>query len=64
MNSNVAKKLDDNYDRLQWSGEEYILEELTDEVKVINKSEEVYSREVMYWMGYTYILALLYKRVK
>lgn len=54
MNSNVAEKLDDNYDRLQWSGEEYILEELTDEVKVINKSEEVYSREVMYWMGYTY----------
>lgn len=54
MNSNTAKKLDDSYDRLQWSGEEYILEELTDEVKVIYKGEEVYSREVMYWMGYTY----------
>lgn len=54
MNSNTAKKLDDSYDRLQWSGEEYILEELIDEVKKVNKSNEVYSREVMYWMGYTY----------
>ena len=28
MNSRTAAALDDTYDRLQWAGEEYILEEL------------------------------------
>ncbi len=31
MNSRAALALDDIYDRLQWAGEEYILEELDDE---------------------------------
>lgn len=31
MNSKTSAALDDVYDRLQWSGEEYILEELDDE---------------------------------
>ena len=30
MNSNSAAALDRLYDRLQWAGEEYILEELDD----------------------------------
>ncbi len=45
---------DDVYDRLQWAGEEYILEELNDEVNGLKKAGTAYSSEVMYWIGYTY----------
>lgn len=38
MNSKTAAALDDVYDRLQWAGEEYILEELDDEVKGLGKA--------------------------
>ena len=54
MNSQTAAALDDVYDRLQWAGEEYILEELNDEVKGLRKAGTVYSSEVMYWAGYVY----------
>jgi len=54
MNSKTAIALDDTYDRLQWAGEEYILEELSDEVGGLTKAGETYSNEVMYWAGYTY----------
>lgn len=54
MNSRTAAALDDTYDRLQWAGEEYILEELNDEVGGLKKAGEYYSTEVMYWAGYTY----------
>ena len=54
MNSKTAASLDDVYDRLQWAGEEYILEELDDEVNGLKKAGTTYSLEVMYWMGYTY----------
>lgn len=54
MNSKAAAALDDVYDRLQWAGEEYILEELEDEVCGLKKAGETYSAEVMYWTGYTY----------
>lgn len=54
MNSRTAAALDDTYDRLQWAGEEYILEELNDEVGGLKKAGECYSCEVMYWAGYTY----------
>ena len=54
MNSKTAAALDDVYDRLQWAGEEYILEELNDEVGGLKKAGEVYSTEIMYWIGYTY----------
>ena len=54
MNSRAAAALDDVYDRLQWAGEEYILEELDDEVNGLKKSDVMYSREVMYWTGYVY----------
>ena len=54
MNSKTAAALDDVYDRLQWAGEEYILEELDDEVKGLGKAGITYSQEVMYWAGYTY----------
>lgn len=54
MNSRVAVALDDVYDRLQWAGEEYILEELNDEVNGLKKAGTVFPKEVMYWIGYTY----------
>lgn len=54
MNSRAAAALDDIYDRLQWAGEEYILEELDDEVNGLKKAGAVYSLEVMYWAGYLY----------
>ena len=41
-------------DRMQWAGEEYILEELNDEVGGLKKTGISYSMEVMYWSGYTY----------
>ncbi len=54
MNSKTAAALDDVYDRLQWTGEEYILEELTEEVHGLKKAGKTYPSEVMYWAGYTY----------
>lgn len=38
MNSKTAVALDDIYDRLQWAGEEYILEELNEEAHGLKKS--------------------------
>ena len=54
MNSRAAAALDDTYDRLQWAGEEYILEELEEESGGLPKAGTLYSNEVMYWTGYTY----------
>lgn len=54
MNSRTAAALDDIYDRLQWAGEEYILEELDEEVRGLKKAGTIYTTEVMYWTGYTY----------
>lgn len=55
MNSNVAKSLDSKYNRLQWAGEEYLLEELKAEgnEKLI-KGTNTFSSEIMYWIGYIY----------
>ena len=54
MNSKTAAALDDVYDRLQWVGEEYLLEELNDEVHGLKKAGATYPLEVMYWTGYLY----------
>lgn len=54
MNSRAAAALDDVYDRLQWAGEEYILEELDEEANGLKKAGAVYPLEVMYWTGYLY----------
>lgn len=54
MNSRTAAALDDVYDRLQWAGEEYILEELNDEAGGLQKAGTSYPREIMYWAGYVY----------
>lgn len=54
MNSRAAAALDDVYDRLQWAGEEYILEELDEEAGGLKKAGIAYPKEMMYWAGYTY----------
>ena len=54
MVSRTAAALDDVYDRLQWAGEEYILEELDDETEGLLKAGKTYSKEVLYWSGYLY----------
>ena len=54
MNSKTAAALDQSYDRLQWAGEEYILEELNEEVGGLKKGGTTYHNEIMYWSGYTY----------
>ena len=55
MTSEVAKALDSTYNRMQWAGEEYLLEELVDISgdKITNEGE-VYSKNILYWMGYLY----------
>lgn len=55
MTSEVAKALDSTYNRMQWAGEEYLLEELvaTCGEKITNNGE-VYSKDILYWIGYLY----------
>ena len=55
MRSDVAKALDSTYNRMQWAGEEYLLEETIDNSNgKIPSSTTPISSEVMYWMGYIY----------
>ena len=55
MKSDVARYLDSKYNRLQWAGEEYLLEELLDEKgKEILWNGEQYSRDILFWIGYLY----------
>ena len=55
MTSEVANALDSKYNRMQWAGEEYLLEELVDVSEgKITVEGEVYSKNILYWMGYLY----------
>ena len=53
MNSETAKQLDSDYNFLQWAGEEYILDQLTDEKEIIQNGN-TYDLNTIYWMGYIY----------
>ena len=53
MNSEVAEHLDLPYNKLQWMGEEYLLDELKDE-KDLSVVGEKYNLDVLYWIGYLY----------
>ncbi len=53
MNSEVAEHLDSPYNKLQWMGEEYLIDELKDE-KILSTEGEKYAPEVLYWIGYLY----------
>ena len=55
MKSATAKALDSTYNRMQWAGEEYLLEEVIDEAgDKFKKPGEVYSEVLIYWIGYIY----------
>ena len=55
MTSETAKALDSNYNRMQWAGEEYLLEEIIEVADdKLKKCGEVYSKDVLYWVGYLY----------
>ncbi len=55
MTSEIAKALDSEYNRMQWAGEEYLLEEVISAMgNKISVDEDVFSEEVLYWIGYIY----------
>ena len=55
MLSDTAKILDMKYNRLQWAGEEYLLEEIIDESNSsIPVNNNIYNNETLYWTGYIY----------
>lgn len=55
MKSATAKALDSTYNRMQWAGEEYLLEEVCDEAgEIFDKLGEVYAEDLIYWIGYIY----------
>ena len=55
MNSETAKALDSTYNRMQWAGEEYLLEEVVDGSEdKLSLSVEIYSKDMIYWIGYIY----------
>lgn len=55
MKSTTAKALDSTYNRMQWAGEEYLLEEVIDEAgDRFEKPGEVYMEELIYWIGCIY----------
>lgn len=54
MNSDTAAAFDLPYDRMQWAGEEYILENLLDEVGILPKSDNLFSNDILFWTGYIY----------
>lgn len=55
MNSETAKELDSRYNRMQWMGEEYLLDEVVSSVdETLSDTGEVYPKDVLYWIGYIY----------
>ena len=55
MTSDTAKGLDSSYNRMQWMGEEYLLEEVISNAgDILSGGGEVYKNDVMYWIGYIY----------
>lgn len=54
MRSKVAHDLDSEYNRMQWAGEEYLLEEFSDECPKTLKGGAQFDKEVLYWVGYLY----------
>lgn len=55
MTSKLGENLDSDYNRMQWAGEEYLLEELLDVYKDKLEPKTIeYSKDALFWMGYTY----------
>lgn len=55
MMSDTAKELDSKYNRMQWAGEEYLLEEVASAAgESLTRNGEIFSADVLYWIGYIY----------
>lgn len=55
MMSDTAKELDSKYNRMQWAGEEYLLEEVASVAgESLTGNGEIFSADVLYWIGYIY----------
>ena len=55
MMSVTAKELDSKYNRMQWAGEEYLLEEVASVAgESLTRNGEIFSADVLYWIGYIY----------
>ena len=53
MNSETCAFYDLPYDRLQWAGEEYIMENLLEEIAV-QPAGDRFGKEELFWTGYVY----------
>lgn len=55
MNGQLAKDLDSEYNRMQWAGEEYLMEDLlaTCSNSILEKKESI-DKDILFWMGYVY----------
>lgn len=55
MNGELAKNFDSEYNRVQWAGEEYLLEELIASCKdKLTKKRDDIGKDVLFWTGYVY----------
>ncbi|MBR6917079.1 MAG: hypothetical protein IKN38_02740 [Clostridia bacterium] len=55
MTSDVAKELDSRYNRAQWMGEEYLLEEIKSLAgDALSVTGDVFAKDILYWIGYIY----------
>ncbi len=55
MTSATAKALDSKYNRMQWAGEEYLMEEVISCAgDVLREDGDVLEGDALYWMGYIY----------
>ena len=55
MTSGTARALDSSYNRMQWMGEEYLLEEVCDDIGTASSGHgEVFAKDMLYWIGYIY----------
>lgn len=55
MTSDTAKALDSEYNRMQWAGEEYLLEEVVSAAgDSLTTDGEIYDTDILYWIGYIY----------
>lgn len=55
MTSDTAKALDSEYNRMQWAGEEYLLEEIASSASdSLTANGEIYDTDILYWIGYIY----------
>lgn len=62
MNSTIAENLDASYNRMQWAGEEYLFEEIKTQIKdKTDRFKNIYSKDILYWIGYIYRYWHFYK---